>query len=92
MQRKPKSLLVRLNISKAILNILYKLYKLCLSPFLGNNCRFTPSCSDYAYQAIDCHGWVKGSFLAIKRLAKCHPYSKTFGFDPVEKDFKNKNI
>jgi len=57
-------------------------YKVLLSPFLGNNCRFHPSCSSYAQQAIAEHGVIKGSGLAIRRLSKCHPWHEG-GVDPV---------
>ena len=57
-------------------------YKVLLSPFLGNVCRFYPSCSSYAQQAIAEHGVIKGSYLAIRRLAKCHPWHEG-GIDPV---------
>ncbi len=57
-------------------------YKVLLSPFLGNNCRFYPSCSSYAQQAIAEHGVIKGSWLAIRRLSKCHPWHEG-GIDNV---------
>lgn len=57
-------------------------YKLLLSPFLGNNCRFHPTCSTYAQEAIAEYGVIKGSYLAIRRLGKCHPWHEG-GFDPV---------
>ncbi|WP_207796345.1 membrane protein insertion efficiency factor YidD [Pseudohalioglobus lutimaris] len=57
-------------------------YKVILSPFLGNNCRFYPSCSSYAQDAIATHGVIKGSWLAIRRLSKCHPWHEG-GADPV---------
>jgi len=59
-----------------------KFYRLALSPFLGNNCRFYPSCSEYASEAIQKHGALKGLFLAMKRIFKCHPFHKG-GYDPV---------
>ena len=49
-------------------------YRRYVSPLLGRHCRFYPSCSQYAYQAIAKHGVARGSFLAVKRLAKCHPF------------------
>lgn len=52
---------------------LIKGYKLLLSPLLGKHCRFHPTCSEYAYQAIEKYGLIKGSALGIKRLLKCHP-------------------
>ncbi len=57
-------------------------YQLLLSPFLGINCRFTPSCSCYATQAISTHGAGKGILLTFRRLLRCHPFAKA-GFDQV---------
>ena len=57
-------------------------YQVLLSPFLGNNCRFYPSCYSYAQEAIATHGVIKGSWLAIRRLSKCHPWHEG-GADPV---------
>jgi putative membrane protein insertion efficiency factor len=62
--------------------LLLRGYKLCISPFLGQHCRFYPSCSDYAQQAIIDHGVARGSLLAGRRLCKCHPWHAG-GFDPV---------
>ncbi|NDP59087.1 MAG: membrane protein insertion efficiency factor YidD [Oxalobacteraceae bacterium] len=67
---------------KATLLMLLRAYKLGISPFLGQNCRFLPSCSDYAAQAITEHGALKGGILAAKRLARCHPWHPG-GLDPV---------
>jgi putative membrane protein insertion efficiency factor len=64
----------------ALLSI--KLYQLSVSPVLGPACRFVPTCSEYAYQAISMHGVGRGSLLAIKRLFRCHPFNPG-GFDPV---------
>ena len=61
---------------------LISLYKTCLSPFLGNNCRFYPSCSSYAQEAIATHGALRGSLLAVRRIGKCHPWHEG-GVDPV---------
>jgi putative membrane protein insertion efficiency factor len=61
---------------------LVRVYITFLSPFFGGACRFYPSCSNYAYEAIERHGAVRGATLAIKRLLRCHPFSKS-GFDPV---------
>jgi putative membrane protein insertion efficiency factor len=58
------------------------LYQYLLSPLLGVNCRFHPSCSHYAREAIEKHGACKGGWLAIKRLARCHPWGGS-GDDPV---------
>ncbi|MBG7620913.1 membrane protein insertion efficiency factor YidD [Herbaspirillum sp. AP02] len=59
---------------KTPLLLLLRAYKLGVSPFLGQNCRFYPSCSDYAAEAVRVHGALKGSLLAGKRLCKCHPW------------------
>jgi uncharacterized protein len=53
---------------------LIRLYQLTLSPFVGQHCRFHPSCSHYAMEAIDSHGSLRGSVLTIKRLCRCHPW------------------
>lgn len=70
------------SISSKIIIKLIKAYRLILSPWLGNHCRFYPSCSAYAIEAIQQHGIVRGSWLAIKRLACCHPWHEG-GVDPV---------
>ncbi|WP_087666879.1 membrane protein insertion efficiency factor YidD [Caballeronia humi] len=54
---------------------LLRFYKLAVSPLLGNRCRFFPSCSDYAREAIQYHGAAHGTYLAAKRLCRCHPFS-----------------
>ena len=74
------------SIKTLILTVL-KMYKFLISPFLGNNCRFLPSCSDYAYEVITEKGVIKGIILAIKRLTKCHPWGKS-GYDPVNNQNK----
>jgi uncharacterized protein len=57
-------------------------YQLALSPFAGGACRFDPSCSDYAADAILQHGLMKGTVLALRRVGRCHPFGPA-GFDPV---------
>ena len=64
------------------LQFLIRTYQVLLSPFLGDHCRFTPSCSRYAIEAIEKHGSLRGSWLAIKRIARCHPLCDG-GYDPV---------
>ena len=59
-----------------------KLYQILLSPLIGPSCRFTPTCSNYAIEAINRHGPFKGFWLAIKRISKCHPWGDS-GHDPV---------
>ncbi|WP_123032870.1 membrane protein insertion efficiency factor YidD [Haliea alexandrii] len=61
---------------------LISLYRYAISPFLGNHCRFYPSCSHYAQEAIELHGVVRGSCLTLRRLGKCHPWHEG-GADPV---------
>jgi putative membrane protein insertion efficiency factor len=67
---------------KTLLLILLRAYQLGISPFLGQNCRFYPSCSQYAAEAIREHGAFKGSALTAARLCKCHPWHPG-GVDPV---------
>ena len=57
-------------------------YRYLVSPFLGANCRFYPSCSEYAREAIERHGAWQGSLLAVRRLGRCHPWHDG-GYDPV---------
>ena len=57
-------------------------YRLILSPWLGHSCRFQPSCSAYAIEALEIHGPVRGLWLALRRLARCNPWG-AFGYDPV---------
>ncbi|WP_417349324.1 membrane protein insertion efficiency factor YidD [Ferrimonas sp.] len=59
-----------------------RLYQKLLSPLLGQNCRFQPTCSQYAIEAITVHGCLKGSWLALRRILKCHPLHPG-GRDPV---------
>ncbi len=72
-------------ISRALRKIpisLIKVYQKVLSPILGPTCRFHPSCSYYAIEAINTHGIVKGCWLSVKRILKCHPFNDG-GHDPV---------
>lgn len=74
----------------AIINIIFrfafisliKFYQYLISPLLGANCRFTPTCSQYGIEAIKKHGSFKGGWLTIKRIGKCHPWG-AHGHDPV---------
>ena len=62
--------------------LLIKLYQAVISPWLGPKCRYTPTCSQYAIEALKKHGVLKGLWLAVKRLSKCHPWGG-HGYDPV---------
>lgn len=66
----------------ALATVLHRIYKMTLSPLLGNVCRFTPYCSDYALEAVTVHGLFKGSWLALRRVCRCHPLHPG-GVDPV---------
>lgn len=67
---------------RKILIALIKGYRYLLSPFFGQHCRFHPSCSAYAVEAIETHGALRGSGLAVRRLLRCHPFAPG-GYDPV---------
>ena len=62
--------------------LLIRGYQLIISPLLGSNCRFMPTCSEYAMESLRSHGLVKGSYLTIKRIGKCHPWGG-HGYDPI---------
>ena len=57
-------------------------YRLLFSPWVGHNCRYQPTCSAYALEALERHGGVKGSWLAARRILRCHPFGAS-GYDPV---------
>lgn len=60
-------------------------YRLVFSPWVGHNCRYQPTCSAYALEALRLHGGVKGGWLAARRIGRCHPWGAA-GYDPVPKD------
>lgn len=62
--------------------VLIRFYQLVISPLTPPSCRFTPTCSHYTLEALKKHGLFKGSWLGVKRIAKCHPWGKS-GYDPV---------
>ena len=64
---------------------LIKLYQFTISPLIGTNCRFVPSCSNYAIQSIEEKGVVKGIYFSLRRVLKCHPFGGS-GYDPVNKN------
>jgi hypothetical protein len=67
---------------KTLLQALIRLYQYLFRPMLGSNCRFAPSCSDYALEAVGKYGALRGGWLALRRVARCHPYHPG-GYDPV---------
>ncbi|QDF99563.1 membrane protein insertion efficiency factor YidD [Azoarcus sp. DD4] len=67
---------------KALLIAIFRAYRYAISPMLGRNCRFHPSCSEYAIEAVERHGALRGGWLAIKRVGRCHPFHPG-GYDPV---------
>ena len=67
---------------RAILIQLVRGYRYFLSPWLGNQCRFHPTCSEFALEALETHGALRGSWLAARRLSRCHPFHAG-GIDPV---------
>ncbi len=75
---------------KKILTSIIKIYQKTISPLTPPSCRFYPTCSHYGIEAIETHGALKGSWLAVKRISRCHPFHEG-GFDPVpEKSNKQK--
>ena len=64
---------------------LVRLYRYAISPWLGSNCRYDPTCSSYAIEALQKHGVLKGGWLAARRIARCHPWGGS-GYDPVPAD------
>jgi len=64
---------------------LIRIYQILVSPLLGQNCRFTPSCSQYSIESLRQHGLVHGLYLSIKRITSCRPGGR-HGFDPVPRD------
>ena len=74
-----------MSVFKILLIKLIKLYQFTISPLLGTNCRFVPSCSNYAIQSIEDKGVVKGVYFSLRRVLKCHPFGGS-GYDPVNKN------
>ncbi|KPK90710.1 hypothetical protein AMJ80_08085 [bacterium SM23_31] len=68
---------------KTAIIILIRVYQAVISPSLPSVCRFKPSCSEYALEAVQKYGALKGSYMALRRLLRCHPFSKKHGWDPV---------
>jgi putative membrane protein insertion efficiency factor len=67
---------------KYLLIIIFRAYQLLISPLLPNACRYTPTCSQYGIEAVKKYGALKGGYMAIKRILRCHPWGG-HGYDPV---------
>ena len=82
-----------MNILTKIMISIIKGYQFLISPLLGNNCRYLPTCSEYSIEALKTFGVIKGSFMSLKRILSCHPIKflgGSEGFDPVNKKLKVK--
>ena len=82
-----------MNILTKIMISIIKGYQFLISPLLGNNCRYLPTCSEYSIEALKTFGVIKGSFMSLKRILSCHPIKflgGSEGFDPVNKRLKVK--
>ena len=73
-------------------NVLLKIYKYLISPLLGQNCRFLPTCSEYAEESLKTHGLIKGLSLTFKRISKCHPIELLGGSSGLDFVPKKKNV
>ena len=69
--------------------VFIKFYQLFLSPIIGQNCRYLPTCSEYTIGCLQQFGLIKGIFLSIKRISKCHPWGNN-GYDPIPDNLKKK--
>ncbi len=76
-----------MKITKKVFILPVRIYQYLISPLLGSNCRHSPTCSQYMIDAINEWGVIKGVWLGIKRLSKCHPWG-TSGYDPIPKNIK----
>lgn len=68
---------------KSLLILIVKFYRRFISPYKAPCCRFIPTCSQYALEALEKYGAIKGGYLAVRRILRCHPFSKKSGYDPV---------
>ncbi|MGI6365726.1 MAG: membrane protein insertion efficiency factor YidD [Bacillota bacterium] len=68
---------------KTLAMALIRFYRKYISPLLGPSCRFRPTCSEYALQALEKYGFIKGSYLALRRILRCHPFNPG-GYDPLK--------
>lgn len=72
-----------------ILSVPVRAYRMVFSPWVGHNCRFQPTCSVYALEALEKHGGIRGGYLAFRRICRCHPWGSS-GYDPVPCNAKDK--
>ena len=77
-----KEVMIKNICTKCVINLI-NIYKYLISPLLGNNCRFLPTCSDYTKESIIKFGLVNGVWLGLRRIVKCHPWGKG-GHDPIK--------
>ncbi len=82
-------MLILNKIITVLLLFLIRAYQLIISPILGSNCRFAPTCSEYAMGSLKSPGLIKGLFLIIKRIGKCHPWGG-HGYDPIPNKIEKK--
>ncbi len=71
-----------MSVAARLLSLPVRAYRLVLSPWVGHNCRYQPTCSAYALEALERHGALRGGWLAARRIARCHPFGGS-GHDPV---------
>jgi len=79
-----------MTLAAKLLSLPVRAYRLLLSPWVGNSCRYQPTCSAYALDALEKHGAVRGAWLAVRRIARCHPWGGS-GFDPVPQENPDDN-
>ena len=89
-EHRPESVLPTLPLRMALLAL--RFYKTHLSFLFAGTCRFDPTCSQYAYQAIERFGVLPGVWLGLRRLLRCHPLSRKFGYDPVPESWKSTSL
>lgn len=82
MSSDPDKSSVTARVRRPLARLIHYVYKALLSPFFGNACRFHPSCSDYALEALERYGWIRGTWMALRRVARCQPWNSG-GDDPV---------
>jgi len=78
-----------MNTFTKILIKIIKMYKYFLSPLIGHSCRYLPTCSEYSIEALETYGFIKGTYISLKRILSCHPWGSG-GYDPLKKEMKVK--